>query len=260
MNNSRVKFFASKVFSDTKIIHGFFTRNGGKSKKPFDSLNCSFSSGDDNLNVIENINVSKQKLKLKHTRTKFLTQIHGIHIELIDNRNINEETVADGSITQKKDISLAILSADCAPIFLADLNNNIICAIHSGWRGCLNNIILEASIKIEKIIKSSKNIIAIIGPCINQKNFEVDENFKKKFIIKNSNYEKFFRKNIESNKIYFNMRGLIEKQLRESFINNIFHVNKDTYTEESLFFSHRRTTHRSALLTGRMINIIGFKQ
>tara|TARA_B100002003_G_C14092323_1_gene525409 strand:+ start:688 stop:1470 length:783 start_codon:yes stop_codon:yes gene_type:complete len=260
MNNSTVKFFSSKVFSETKIIHGFFTRNGGKSNKPFDSLNCSFSSGDDNLNVIENINVAKQKLKLKHTETKFLTQIHGIHVELIDNRNLNEETVADGSITQKKNISLAVLTADCAPIFLADLNNNIICAIHSGWRGCLNNIILEASIKIKDIIKSSKDIIAIIGPCINQENFEVDEIFKKKFIIKNSNYEIFFKKNIENNRIYFDMRGLIDKQLRESSINNIFHINKDTYTEESLFFSHRRTTKRSTQLTGRMINIIGFKQ
>ena len=109
MNNSKVKFFSSKVFSKTKIIHGFFTRNGGKSNKPFDSLNCSFSSGDDNLNVIENINIAKQKLKLKHTEMKFLTQIHGTQVELIDNRNLNEETVADGSITQKKDISLAIL-------------------------------------------------------------------------------------------------------------------------------------------------------
>ena len=118
----------------------------------------------------------------------------------------------------------------------------------------------EASIKIKDIIKSSKDIIAIIGPCINQENFEVDEIFKKKFIIKNSNYEIFFKKNIENNRIYFDMRGLIDKQLRESSINNIFHINKDTYTEESLFFSHRRTTKRSTQLTGRMINIIGFKQ
>ena len=56
------------------------------------------------------------------------------------------------------------------------------------------------------------------------------------------------------------MRGLIDLQLRESLINNVFHVNKDTYSQESLFFSHRRATHRGTLPTGRMINIIGFKQ
>ena len=56
VGSESVKFFSSKVFSETKIIHGFFTRNGGKSKKPFDSLNCSFSSKDDKAKVIENIN------------------------------------------------------------------------------------------------------------------------------------------------------------------------------------------------------------
>ena len=56
------------------------------------------------------------------------------------------------------------------------------------------------------------------------------------------------------------MRGLIEQQLREISIDNVFHVNKDSYKEESLFFSHRRTLHKGALITGRMINIIGFTQ
>jgi len=260
MDNNKVHYFTSKDFSDTKIIYGFFTRNGGKSKKPFDSLNCSFSSKDDKINVNENISVTKQKLGLKQTRIKFVSQIHGTHIEIIDNNNITKEIVADGSITQTKNISLAILTADCAPIFLVDPKKNIICAVHSGWRGCLNNIILKASMKLKKISKSIKNTIAIIGPCLNQENFEVDGNFKKKFITKNSNYETYFKKNTDSGKIYFDMRRLIDQQLRESSINNIFHVNKDTYTEKSLFFSQRRATHNSALPTGRMINIIGFKQ
>ena len=60
--NNKVHYFTSKDFADTKIKYGFFTRNGGKSKKPFDSLNCSYSSNDVRENVIENINpLIKQK-------------------------------------------------------------------------------------------------------------------------------------------------------------------------------------------------------
>ena len=88
MDNNKVYYFTSKYFSDTKIIYGFFTRNGGKSNKTFDSLNCSFSSEDDKINVNENISVTKQKLGLKQTRIKFVSQIHGTHIEIIDNNNI----------------------------------------------------------------------------------------------------------------------------------------------------------------------------
>ena len=260
MKNNTVYYFTSKNFSDTNIIYGFFTRNGGKSKKLFDSLNCSFSSKDDKKNVTKNISVAKQKLGLEQTKIKFVSQIHGTDIKIIDNSNINEKIVADGSITQSKNVSLAILTADCAPIFLVDLRKNVICAVHLGWRGCLNNFILKTSKKIIKLSESVKNTVAIIGPCLNQENFEVDKNFKKKFIKKNSNYEIYFKKNPNNNKIYFDMRSLIDQQLKESSINTIFHVNKDTYAEESLFFSHRRATHRGNLPTGRMINIIGFKQ
>ena len=56
------------------------------------------------------------------------------------------------------------------------------------------------------------------------------------------------------------MRGLIEDQLRDSSINNVLNVDYNTYSEKDLFFSHRRETHKKALPTGRMINIIGFRQ
>ena len=100
-------------------------------------------------------------------------------------------------LPKQRNISLAILTADCAPIFFVDLSNNIISAIHLGWKGCLNNIISKASIKLKKVCKSTKNIVAIIGPCLNQENFEVNEDFKKKFIKKILNYEIYFKKNLK---------------------------------------------------------------
>tara|TARA_B100001123_G_C15269357_1_gene1009689 strand:+ start:503 stop:1285 length:783 start_codon:yes stop_codon:yes gene_type:complete len=260
MKNKSIEYFTSSDFSNFKILYGFFTRNGGKSKKPFDSLNCSLNPKDNKNIVIENITLAKKTIGLEKTITKITKQIHGNHIEIINNNNINREIIADGSITQTKNISLAILTADCAPIFLVDINNNLICAIHSGWKGCLNNIIFESLIKIKRINKSLKNVIAIIGPCLNQNNFEVDKSIMYKFIKKNSDYKDFFKQNVINQKLYFDMRGLINHQLKESSITNTFHVNKDTYAEKNLFFSHRRAVHNGSIFTGRMINIIGFKQ
>ena len=82
---------------------------------------------------------------------------------------------------------------------------------------------------------------------------------KKKFLKKNLEYKKFFYYNQYSKKIYFNMRSLIDFQLKEMAICKIYHVNKDTYAEDSIFFSHRRANHKNLLPTGRMINIISFR-
>ena len=256
-----MKFFKVNKLTNEKIVYGFFSRQGGFSKKPYDSLNCSYSSGDNKPLISQNISVAQEKLDLHNTKIKFIKQIHSNEIKIIDQNNFFNEIIADGIITQDKKICLAILTADCAPIFLYDRNNELICAIHSGWRGCLNNIISVAIKKFTKICKKPNDILAIIGPCLSQNNFEINENFKKKFLGTSLKYKNFFmQNNLHPKKSYFNMRKLIEFQLKEMSVNKIYHVNMDTYSEESLFFSHRRSTHADSLPTGRMINIIGFKQ
>lgn len=259
MNNNNKNYFTSNAILNSNITFGFFTRNGGKSVDKFKSLNCSYSSGDNKSIVEENIKIAKKNLNLEKTKIKFLNQVHGNNIEIVDYLNFDEKSIADGSITKTKNISLAILTADCAPVFIFDREAEIISAIHIGWRGCFNNIVSKAINKIRSFDKTSKNIFAIIGPCLNKINFEVDKDFRDKLLVINHNYKIFFHKN-KNNNIYFDMRGLIEYQLRESLINNIYHIDKNTYIDKNLFFSHRRSVHNGIDKTGRMINIIGFKQ
>ncbi len=254
------KYFKVDDLKNQSIRYGFFSRLGGYSEKKYKSLNCSLNSGDKKESVIKNIELTKEILNLQRTKIKFLNQTHSTNVVLIDNQNFNKNIVADGSITLNKNICLGILTADCAPIFLFDRKNHLICALHIGWKGCLDNIIYQAVQKINNIVKNNNKLIAIVGPCLNQNNFEVDENFKKKFLKKNLIYKKFFNYNRHLKKIYFDMRGLIDFQLKKMFIYKIYHIKKDTYSEENIFFSHRRNTHRDSLPTGRMINIIGFKQ
>ena len=260
MKKKNTNFFTSKEFNNDLIKYGFFTRNGGFSSKPFNKLNCNLSSEDNLMHVNQNINQAKKELGLEKTKIKFINQVHGNHIEFITEKNIEKKIIADGIITQKNNISLAILTADCAPVFLINLKNRIITALHIGWKGCLNDIIEKAILKIKKIDHFTNNTISIVGPCLNKDNFEVDEVFKSEFLQKNINYKNFFKQNKNSKKIFFDMRKLIDSQLRNLAISNIFHVDKDTYRDKSLFFSHRRSTHNLSNITGRMINIIGFSQ
>ena len=97
-----------------------------------------------------------------------------------------------------------------------------------------------------------------MGPCIAFKNYEVDKKFKSKFTKKNIQYSQFFKPKNKT-KDLFNLRGLINYQLKRERISNIFNIKKDTYKNSHIFFSYRRACHENKVGTGRMINIISFK-
>ena len=252
-------YFTSENISHPKIDFGFFTRKGGYSKNNFRSLNCSYSSGDNPKIVHKNIELAKKKINLKKSSLKLINQTHSNKIFLINKKNLSKKFEGDGMITQDKNISLAILTADCCPIFIFDNDASFISCIHAGWKGCYLNIIDKAIKKIKNIQPSMNKINVIIGPCLNKINFEVNENFRDKFISKSKNYNKFFYKIPKKNKYLFDMQNLLKFQFIEKNIINIESINLDTYSNQDLFFSHRRSTHSNELLNGRLINIIGFK-
>jgi len=239
----------------SKIKHGFFTRLNGLSKKNYKSLNCSFSNGDEKKLVYKNRIIALKNLKLDKKKLVLLNQIHSSKVVEINKKNLNKKIEADGMITSLDEVVLGILTADCAPIFIYDSKSKFVCCLHSGWKGALGNISKNA-IKIfdRKKIKRN-NLIAIIGPCIGTKNYEVDKNFEAKFINKNMHYSKFF-KNKNNLKSFFNLRGIIKFQLTELGLKKIYDINKDTYRNDSLFYSHRRASHKRKKSTGRLINII----
>ena len=257
---NNIQYFKATKLIKNRVTYGFFSRKGGYSIKNYKSLNCNLKSDDSKTIVSKNIKLAIKNLNLKHSKIKFINQIHSSKVILINNHNINKSINADGSITMDKNISLAILTADCAPIFIYDTKNTFICALHSGWRGCLNNIISKAVKKLKIINKNNDEIVAIVGPCLQGNNFEVDENIKKLFLNKNFNYKSFFIKKNKTNKLNFDMRGLINYQLKNMSIDNIFNIDKDTYNNKDLFYSYRRSSNQGILSTARMINIIGFRK
>ena len=244
-------FFIKK----SPLKHGFFTRLNGLSKKQFKSLNCSSSNDDDKKNVYGNRLIAIKNLNLNKKKLILIKQTHSSKIIRITKNNLYKNIEADGVITSLNDVVLGILTADCAPVIIYDNNNKFVCNLHSGWKGSLNNISQKAIKLFDKYQVKRKNLIAIVGPCLGVKNYEVDKNFEKKFIKKDFRYTKFFQyKNKQ--KSYFNLRALINFQLSELGLKQIYNINRDTYSNDNLFFSHRRATHKGQKTTGRLINLI----
>ena len=190
------KKFYSKNYSKSKIKFGFFTRIGGISKNNYSSLNCSLSSGDNKKLVKKNINIALKKIHLEKSSLKTVKQIHSNKVLEITNNNLNKKIECDGMITQDVNISLAILTADCCPIFIFDIDSKFIACLHAGWRGVYKNIVKNALKKIIFEIKSKKiklHSTILFSPAA--ASFDTYKNFEergKKFneLLKNFNLKK----------------------------------------------------------------------
>ena len=238
------------------IEHAFFNRLGGKSSGIFKSLNCGPGSSDNKKNVFRNFQIVLKKIKSKSNKIFILNQIHSNKFCYIDKKSKikNSKFVGDALITNKLSIPIAVLTADCAPILIYDKNIKMVAAIHAGWKGAFKNIVNKV---IKFMIKkgcSPENMTAVIGPCISVNNYEVKQDFVKKFIKKKKSAKKFFK--ITERKNYFDLSKYIHNQLKSLDIKKIDIINKDTFNIKNNFFSARRSISRNESDYGRNISII----
>jgi YfiH family protein len=160
----------------------------------------------------------------------------------------------DALITDKKGLPIAVLTADCAPILIYDKNREMIAAIHAGWKGAYKGILKKV---VKFMIKKGcfpENITAVIGPCISVYNYEVGEDFVKRFIKKDKKNIIFFKK--IKNKRYFNLNKYVYFQLKSLDIKKIDIIDKDTFDAKNNFFSARRSISLNESNYGRNISII----
>jgi Uncharacterized conserved protein len=98
-------------------------------------------------------------------------------------------------------------------------------------------------------------LIAVVGPCIGKKNYEVKKDFFDKFLLKDKNNEIFF-KSINNEKFLFNLRGFINKEILNQDIKNIENIEIDTFSEKEFFYSYRRSQLNKENDYGRCISVI----
>ena len=249
-------FFSKKLIKFKNIRHGFFNREGGVSKGIYKSLNCGPGSKDKIKNIKKNIEKVCKKIGCNKKNLILLDQVHSNIVHNV-NRVTKKKLKGDSLITGKKGIALGILTADCAPVFIYDPINNLISALHAGWKGAFKQIISK-TIKKFKIKGSNLNdLIVVIGPCISKNNYEVKRDFLNKFIVREKSYKNFF--NYKNNKIFFSLNDFIKKSFLDLGIKNIEIIKKDTYILSNNFFSARRSLKKKLNDYGRNISVIMIK-
>ena len=247
---------SKKLLKFKNINHAFFNKLGGVSNGIYRSLNCGPGSKDNKKNILKNLSIVANKIGFKKKNLVLLKQIHSNKLFKI-NKLPKKKLIGDGLITNVRKIALGILTADCAPVFIYDKKKNKIGALHAGWRGAFKKIVTKM---LDHFIKSGSKIedlIAVVGPCIAQKHYEVKTDFKKKFLKQNNKNIRFFK--IKRSKIYFDLGQYIYNQLVDYGLKNIDLIKKDTYTKNNNFFSARRALKNKFNDYGRNLSVIMIK-
>ncbi len=170
------------------LVHGVFTRLGGTSHEPFDSLNVGMTVGDDMANVQANRGRMARSLGIRDKDVRSTWQVHGADVVVVRDRSAQSWPLpqADGIITQERNLPLAMRFADCAPLVFFDPIQKVIGLAHAGWRGTLAGI-GPATIKtMEGAFGSRPADICVgigpaIGPCCYEVGPEVIDQFGEQF-------------------------------------------------------------------------------
>ena len=249
--------FKSKLLNKfDEIEHGFFNSKGGFSKGIYESLNCGIGSKDLKKNVVRNLEKVAKQINTTKQNIILLNQIHSNKV--INVRDIFKiRRIGDGLITNRKKLALGILTADCAPILIFDPKKKIIAALHAGWKGAFKDIIGKTINKLNQKGSKSKDLIAVVGPCISIKNYEVKKDFLNKFLQKSKKNIKFFK--LYNKKIFFSLNSYIKSQLINMKVKKIEIIHKNTFPKKNNFFSSRRSIKNKFNDYGRNISIIMIK-
>jgi len=230
----------SDLESFPALYHAFGTRNSGISNSVFKRI----ASGENPSNVV--------------SRAKVLThiiaprQVHGDNVFVVTNR-VNMDSPpcveADGLITARPDVGLAIITADCLPVFIYSPNKRVVGAFHAGWRGTVSKIVLRGmQVMCSTFGVKPEDIFAVLGPCIGSCCLEVGPQVSD--IISQAGMEESIE--YRAGSYYFDLADANRSQLRSAGCLEISSSALCTKCREDVFYSYRR----EGKTAGRMVNII----
>lgn len=241
------------------IAHGFFGRTGGVSTGIFKSLNCGFSrlagETDGWGSIVENRRLVADALGGPQIVT--LSQIHSPKaVTVTEAWSMAESPQADAMVTDRSEVALGILTADCAPVLFADGEAHVIGAAHAGWKGALSGVLEATLTAMESLGARRDRIAAAIGPCISQANYEVGPEFRDRFVAADPANAAYFLASDRPSHHRFDLERFVADRLRGAGVDNVAALGACTYARAGDFFSYRRATHRGEPDYGREISCI----
>jgi YfiH family protein len=244
----------------THIRHGFFTREGGVAKGIYASLNCGYGSNDDKGAVTENRARVAQDLSVEPEKLLVVYQIHSPNvIRVTEHWSYVDAPQADAMVTDRPNIALGVLAADCAPVLFADTGARVIGAAHAGWKGAFTGV-LEATIEaMLRLGANRERIVTAIGPCISRDAYEVGPEFRDRFLETDAANGKWFTPSARTGHFMFDLPAYAAARLEAAGVAAVATLGLCTYADEKRFFSFRRATHRGETDYGRQMSAIALR-
>ena len=238
------------------VPHGLFTRAGGVSAGLYEGLNAGVGSSDDPAAVAENRRRVAAAFAADPAHLNGCYQIHSAVARVADGPWNGDRPEGDAVVTALPGVLCSVLTADCAPVLLADPATRIVAAVHAGWKGALGGVIHSAVAAMEALGAAPDRILAVVGPCIAQASYEVGEDFQARFAHHDPGSERFFRPGAEPDKRQFDLPGFVLWRLQQAGVRQAVWTGHDTCADETRFFSNRRAFQRREPDFGRLISVI----
>lgn len=238
------------------VRHAFFTRNGGVSTGIYDSLNVGRGSEDEASGVAENRRRVAAWFDLPIQSLNTCYQIHSAIAVHADRLWENDRPDADGLVADRPGVICGALSADCAPVLIADPEARIVAACHAGWQGALTGIVASTVEAMRARGADPKRMVAAVGPCIGPASYEVGLEFLQRFERDAPGSDRFFAAGEADDKRLFDLPAFVLWRIEQAGVGEAEWVGRDTCAEEADFFSNRRAFRRGERDYGRLLSAI----
>jgi purine-nucleoside/S-methyl-5'-thioadenosine phosphorylase / adenosine deaminase len=225
------------------------TRNGGVSTGRYASLNLGAASatrafGDAPINVAEN---RARVRALLPAEPAWLAQVHGTSVHTAEAATPDVPPIADAAVTRTPNVVLAVQSADCLPVLLADRDGAAIGIAHAGWRGLAAGVVDNA---VRALAVPPERVVAWLGPAIGPDAFEVGADVRDAFVAVDADADAAFRPK-GPGKWRADLYALARQRLARCGVRDVHGGGACTYSEPARFFSYRRDGD-----TGRMAALL----
>ena len=240
------------------VPHGFFGREGGVSTGEVAGLQVGFGAGDDPAAVAENRRRVIAAV-LPGAGLAMPYQVHSPDVAVVSEPVEGDERPrADAFVTKVPGLLVGVVTADCAPVLLADRQAGVVAAAHAGWRGAKDGVLANTVEAMVSLGASRTGIAAAIGPTIAQASYEVDDGFRATFVADDPQSGRFFAPGAPGHH-QFDLPAFVAAQLRDAGVETVENTALDTYADPARFYSFRRATHRGEATYGRQGAFIGLR-
>lgn len=235
------------------VPHGFLGRRGGVSRGLVAGLNIGHGADDEGEAVAENRRRAVAAV-LPGAELATVYQVHSPDVVEVHAPWPHEDRPrADAMVANRPGLLLGVVTADCAPVLLVDVEAGVIGAAHAGWRGAHGGVLENTVAAMERLGARADRIAAAIGPAIAQASYEVAASFRESFAEADGHFFAIGR----PGHWQFDLEGYAAARLAAAGVRTIDPLSLDTYADAERFFSYRRATHRSEPTYGRQFSLIG---